>query len=146
MLRILSLYLPALIPSWRFFKEVAPSPRIEYGLSGRPGAMPTAWQEARPRPERVSPARMLRRMLWNPRWNETLFMTSCAERIVEGGPLHDAALAEREIARRILRDLGPGPGELRFRLVFVRREGDAILREVEHVSGAYPRAAPGEGR
>lgn len=141
LLRILRLYLPAIIPSWRFFKEVAPSPRIELGLCA-PGGMPERWEEARPRPAHVSPLRMLRRMLWNPRWNETLFLTSCAERIVEGGALHDAALAEAEIARRLARDLPPGPGAFRFRLVFVRREGARLVREVEHLSAPLPRRAP----
>lgn len=134
LLRILRLFLPALIPSWRFFKEVAPSPRIEIGLTDDPARMPTAWAEARPRPDHVSAARMLRRMLWNPRWNETLFLTSCAERIVEGGALHDSAFAEGEIARRLARDLGPGAGAFRFRLVFVRRDGADLVREVEHIS------------
>jgi len=32
MLRTLQLLLPALIPSWEFFKAVAPSPRIEYWI------------------------------------------------------------------------------------------------------------------
>lgn len=142
MLRLLSLYLPALIPSWRFFKEVAPSPRIELGLCARADSMPQAWREARPRPAHVSFGRMLRRMLWNPRWNETLFLTSCAERIVEGGALHDRAHAEGEIAARLVEEAGPGPGFWRFRLVFVRREGDGIVREVEHVSAALPRPGP----
>lgn len=141
LLRLLRLYPPAIIPSWRFFKEVAPSPRIEIGLSRDVSVMPARWTEARPRPAHVSPLRMLRRMLWNPRWNETLFLVSCAERIVDPDGMHDPARAEAEILRRLARDLGPGPGALRFRLVFVRREGERLVREVEHVSAAIPREA-----
>ena len=77
MKRLLLLLLPALIPSWRFFKTVEPSPRVQWTLV-QDGER--KWQEFNPRPEVVSFGRMLRRMVWNPRWNEALFLVSLAER------------------------------------------------------------------
>ncbi len=131
MLRLISLLLPALIPSWRFFKTVAPSPRVEYRLirDGQPGA----WQEDRPRPAHVSFAMMLRRMLWNPDWNEQLFLVSCSERLIEDPELHGAHSRD-EINRRVARLLPPGEQALQFRLVFISREGAQIVKMVEYES------------
>lgn len=126
-LRPLALLLPALIPSWNFFDVIAPSPRIEIARLAAPDAEP-AWHEFRPRPQRVSPLEMVRRLVWNPRWNETLFLVSCAERLVD----HPTPHSEDEIFRRIAADLigEPGGPWLAFRLVFVSRQGEAIEREV----------------
>ena len=126
----LALLLPALIPSWNFFDVIAPSPRIEYALSSSPKAPKGDWREFRPRPQRVSAWAMLCRLLWNPRWNETLFLVSCAERLINAPTDH----SQDEIFSRIAADLGPWGGEtkpwLSFRLIFVSREGQAIQREV----------------
>ena len=129
MLRLLSLLLPALIPSWRFFQTVAPSPRVEYRLirRGRAGD----WAEDRPRPARVSLWKMLRRMMWNPDWNEQLFIVSCAEHIVEEPNQH----AIDEINRRIARLLPlEEDTELQFRLVFWHRQEAQLIKEVEFES------------
>ena len=127
----LQLLLPALIPSWNFFDVIAPSPRIEYALLRSVGDGAGDWREFRPRPPHVSPLAMLMRLVWNPRWNETLFLASCAERLTDDPTPH----SESEIFKRIAADLA---GELRddgrpwlcFRLVFVSREGEAIVSEV----------------
>ncbi|WP_293360654.1 hypothetical protein [Phenylobacterium sp.] len=126
-LRPFALLLPALIPSWNFFDVIAPSPRIEAARLASPDAQPV-WREFRPRPQRVSPGEMVRRLVWNPRWNETLFLVTCAERLVD----HPTRHSEDEIFRRIAADLVREPGEpwLVFRLVFVSRQGEAIEREV----------------
>jgi hypothetical protein len=126
-LRPFALLLPALIPSWNFFDVIAPSPRIEVARLASVDA-PRVWHEFRPRPQRVSPVEMLRRLIWNPRWNETLFLVSCAERLID----HPTPHSEDEIFRRIAADLICEPGEpwLVFRLVFVSRQGEAIEREV----------------
>ena len=70
MLRTLKLLLPALVPSWRFFDTIAPSPRIEYALLRNAEEPPSSddWREFRPRPARQSAIRMLGRLLWNPVW------------------------------------------------------------------------------
>lgn len=131
MLKALRLLLPALVPSWRFFDVIAPSPRIEYALGAAPGAVPGGWREFRPRPARLSPLEMLARLVWDPRWNETLFLVSCAERLVDQPTAH----SEDEIFRRIAADLARAPdgaGQapwLWFRLVFIRREGESLVRE-----------------
>ncbi len=144
MLKAVRLLLPALIPSWNFFDVIAPSPRIEYALGTGPDATPQAWREFRPRPGHLSPLAMLRRLFWNSRWNETLFLVSCAERLVD----HPTAHSEDEILRRIAADLahaGDAQPWLWFRLVFVRREGVDLVRETPFTSGPYRRtdlAAP----
>ncbi|MDR6625493.1 hypothetical protein [Caulobacter segnis] len=134
----LQLLLPALIPSWNFFDVIAPSPRVEYALTASADARPEAWREFRPRPERLSPGTMAARMLWNPRWNESLFLVSCAERLID----HPTAHGEDEIFRRIAADLARSgealDGWLAFRLVFVAREDEVITREV--LFEAAPRA------
>jgi hypothetical protein len=130
-----TLLLPALIPSWNFFDVIAPSPRIEYALLRSVGDASGDWRAFRPRPERVSPLAMLARLAWNPRWNETLFLVSCAERLTD----HPTPHSEDEIFRRIAADLAREPslgrGDIErpwlcFRLVFVSREHEAVVSEV----------------
>ncbi|WP_165185710.1 hypothetical protein [Caulobacter soli] len=127
----LRLLLPALIPSWNFFDVIAPSPRVEYALSATPGAVGD-WREFRPRPPHVSVPAMLRRLVWNPRWNETLFIVSCAERLIDEPTDH----SQDEIFRRIAADLARQPDAaalepwLSFRLVFLSREGEVVDSEV----------------
>lgn len=132
--RPLALLLPALIPSWNFFDVIAPSPRIEYRLAASAAEGPATWTAFRPRPERMSAPATLGRLFWNPRWNETLFLVSCAERLVNEPTAH----SEDEIFGRIAADLQDHRDEaawLSFRLVFVSREGEAIEREVLFQSG-----------
>jgi hypothetical protein len=132
MLNALRLLLPALIPSWKFFDVIAPSPRVEYSLSASAGEPPAAWRAFRPRPKHVSVPTLLKRLLWNPRWNETLFVVSCAERLMDQPTDH----SQDEIFRRIAADLAREPDAaalepwLSFRLVFLSRDGEAIEREV----------------
>ncbi|QDL94977.1 hypothetical protein FDP22_24270 (plasmid) [Paroceanicella profunda] len=135
MLHTLRLLAPALIPSWRFFREVAPSPRIEYALVAQPDQPPPGWAPARPRPGHLPVSRMLLRLFWNPGWNETLYLVTLSERLAVAPTAQDA----EEIGRRILRDLGPGEGYLRFRLVFLRREGGGITRSVAYLSAPIAR-------
>ena len=137
----LALLLPALIPSWNFFDVIAPSPRIEYALSTSLGAQGD-WREFRPRPERVSLLAMLGSLFWNARWNETLFLVSCAERLMQNPTAH----SQDEIFRRIAADLARRQDAaamqpwLYFRLVFVSREGDTVDREVLFQSEPRQRA------
>ena len=125
------LLLPALVPSWNFFDVIAPSPRVEYALMDSASQVPADWREFRPRPQRGSLATMARRLLWNPRWNESLFLVSCAERLVNQPTDH----SQDEIFKRIAADLAGGAEAatdrwLCFRLVFVSLESDEIAREV----------------
>ena len=145
MLQSLTLLWPALIPSWRFFDEIAPSPRIEYRIFADEANPPDVWQAFRPRPAHVSLLTMLKRMFWNPRLNETLFLVSCAERLVQNPTSH----SEDEIFKRIAADLLRDEcGDqmlpyLQFRLVFVARNGQEHERHVAYLSTS--RSYRGEG-
>ena len=137
MLYGLKLLLPALVPSWRFFDTIAPSPRIEYALLDDLHAV-AEWQEFRPRPARLSFGRMLLRMVWNPRWNESLYLVSCAERLTANSTAH----SEREIVERINAECADASAPwLQFRLVFVSREGDGTRRDITFTSPVYRREA-----
>lgn len=124
--------LPALIPSWRFFDEIAPSPRIEFAVLKVPQGDPSQWNEFRPRPVYLSGASILQRLFWNPHWNETLFLVSCSERLMESGDPHYI----HEIFNRIKSDLPKDTAEsyIQFRLVFVHREGDELQKNIMFVS------------
>ena len=120
-LRTCALLLPALVPSWRFFKTIAPSPRIEYRLIGNFGV--SGWRESHPRPRHVPPAQIVRRLFWNPSWNEQLFLVSCAERLDEEPTQHSID----EINKRVAATLPIRAGAfLQFRIVFVSRLGQNI--------------------
>ncbi len=138
MLQALKLLLPALIPSWRFFDEIAPSPRIEFTLLKTDQDIPEHWQEFRRRPPHLSIGCMLKRMVWNPRWNESLFLVSCAERLMANPTEHSA----REILKRIQADLEQGgdvdtASYLQFRLVFLSRQGEQLQRDVTFTSPVH---------
>lgn len=129
------LVLPALIPSWRFFDTIAPSPRIEFALLENEQDVPGNWREFRPRPASLSILTLLKRIFWNPRWNETLFLVSCAERLMENPTDH----SRREIVNRIRHELGPSPARyLQFRLAFISRDGAILQRRIDFVSHVYP--------
>ena len=133
------LLLPAVIPSWRFFDVIAPSPRIEY-VHGRKTLDMAHWREFRPRPAEVSPQRMLLRLFWNPEWNESLYLVSCAERLLEHPTEHSGEEIFKRIRADLLRSTEPGASDdlIQFRLVLVCRGKDAIEREVVHVSEVMP--------
>ncbi|MBE3637007.1 hypothetical protein [Mangrovicoccus algicola] len=104
----LRLLLPALLPSWRFFDAVGPSPRIEIR---RPGG---AWRPHDPPPPHLAPWQVALRLVWNPRGNARLFRVSLAERLADS-PQDPWLLAQLEA--RIARDLPDGPWQ--WRLVFL---------------------------
>lgn len=140
MIRTLALLLPALIPSWRFFSMIAPSPRIEFAVLGSPDGTPEQWREFRPRPDRVTLPAMLGRLFWNPRWNETLFLVTCSERFLRSG----SEKSLREILSRIRADLlrsNSGQDAARYfqiRIVVVSRDDDAVMREEAYRSAVQP--------
>ena len=149
MVNTLKLLLPALFPSWRFFDVIAPSPRIE--IAGfdepAPGLIDTAdWREVRPKRREIGLGDRLVSFFWNPRWNETLYLATCAERLMQNPSDHSS----REIRRRLRVDMpahasgSASPRYFRFRLVFVSRagEGEALRRDVAYVSPPYPTVDP----
>lgn len=132
MINILKLLPPALLPSWRFFDVIAPSSRVQFVLLDTEDETRSEWQEFRPRPATLSFTEMLKRMLWNPDWNESLFLVSCAERLLE----HPTQHSEDEILKRIARELmandtnGPEmtATSVQFRLLLIQRK-DSVLHE-----------------
>jgi hypothetical protein len=136
---MLARLLPALMPSWRFFDAIGPSPRLDYAWV-HDDTSPTIWHTFRPQPARVGVARMVARLLWNPMQNESLYIVRCAERIVEG----ETDFPVRELRWRLL--LAERRGELvaqtapslRFRVRAVYREGGELLDEVVFVAASFP--------
>lgn len=139
MLQTLKLLLPALIPSWRFFDAIAPSPRIEFTLLNSARDMSGNWQEFRPRPDRLSIFDMLKRMFWNADWNESLFLVSCAERLIANPTAHSSdeilTRIRAECARLSVDPLATP--YLQFRLVFVTRDETAIEKHILHISPVH---------
>lgn len=139
MLNTLKLLLPALIPSWRFFEVIAASPRIEIATLQTVQEKPDNWTELRPKPKRVAFHTMLKRLFWNPYRNESLFLVSCAERIIENPTEHSL----QEIFKRALADLerdpakAPLPPYLQFRLAFVSRNKTKLQRRIRYTSPVY---------
>lgn len=124
--KTLSLVLPVLIPSWRFFKSVEPSPRVEYRLWL--GGVAGDWHPFGDVPERVSPLQMLGRMFWNVQRNRQLYVVSLCERLAENRSDH----ALWELLRRIAQSLDGQSGDLQFRLIFVDRQDGQLCRVVDY--------------
>jgi hypothetical protein len=130
--------LPALIPSWRFFDSIAPSPRVEYLLFDPQNENLGSWAEYRPRPERLPVWSMLKRMLYNPIRNETLFIASCAERLIKNEQEYGAhsiaeifARIEQDIAHGLLKREGQ---YLQFRLAFISLQKQGLEKHILFVS------------
>lgn len=133
MFRTLSLIVPVLVPSWRFFSAVAPSPRIEIALLGPAQEAAKEWREFRPRPARLSLVQSLRSLFWNPRWNEGLFLTSCAERFLSSG----SQAAFDHILQRVskaLHEEGVSASRFQLRLIVIARIGQDVERHEMHRS------------
>ena len=131
MFRSFKLLFPAIVPSWNFFDVIAPSPRIQFSLLNLKDEIVSDWSEFRPRLEYVSFKQMLLRICWNPIWNESLFMVSCAERIMENPTEH----SELEILDRIKRDLLNNPTinsdlQLQFRLEVIERQNNKLIQTI----------------
>ncbi len=103
------------------------------------------WQEFRPRPPVLHPVTMLRRLLWNPQWNENLFLVSLAERLMSASSAETEAHSERELLLRVARHLdrhGACGGScddrayLQIRLRFVSRAGpaDEVISQIAYLS------------
>jgi len=137
-LKTLKLLIPALVPSWNFFDIITASPRIQYILMGANKEQLTDWQEFRPRPKHLSLMQMIRRMLWNANWNETMFAVGCAERLMSNPTKH----SEEQIMKRIILDLENHQTVkelesilyVQFRLVYIERRYEILDEEVTYYS------------
>lgn len=138
-LNTLKLLLPALIPSWHFFDIITASPRIQYALLEDEDETGSVWSEFRPRPQSVSMRQTLRRLFFNAKWNESLFLVSCAERILLNASSQQVSHSESEILERInnelqLNDTPLNARYLQFRLLCVKREQNELVEEVSYLS------------
>lgn len=111
---LLRLFLPVLFPSWRFFAEIGASPRIRFRVGQG------TWADAMARPAALSGVQRVRRLVWNPDWNEALFLSSLAERILVAPEPWLMAEIQARLVRR--HDLADQP---EIRLLLVTPEGVA---------------------
>lgn len=125
MLRLAQLYLPCLFPSWRFFEEIGPSPRIE--VRRAPDA---DWSELHEPPATLVPRQYLLRLFHSRDWNAHLYLVSTAIRHAVEPTHHTETTLNRIIAARI-----GGTRPFAFRIVFVAREGQRIGKFVDYESG-----------
>lgn len=133
MFQTVRLLLPALIPSWRFFDEITASPRIEVAL----GDDTKVWTEFRPRPQALSIWSILARLVHNPGWNDTLYLVSVSERIAERPNKHSI----QGISDRIRAELTKNNSDVtsfKFRIVFVHKEENSIVRQIVFESDREP--------
>ncbi len=135
MLHVLAMIGPILLPSWRFFKTVGPSPRIEWCNVDQGLKHDGDWQTFRPRPKHVPVCKMLLQLIWNPTWNEALYLVSCCERVAQNVDAHAVAEIRAHVAQYLQSSDISGP--FKFRLVFVSRQGEEVQEDVLFVSEAY---------
>ncbi|MEO0398494.1 MAG: hypothetical protein AAF224_03620 [Pseudomonadota bacterium] len=122
--------MPVLFPSWRFFPEVGPSPRIEYALLSPSDEKPSTWMLFQERPATLSFVQSLKSFFWNPAGNKYLFLVTCCEQFLANNSQpaleHLTAHVRTGVAEK---SSAAAYDRFRFRLVLVFREGDAVERE-----------------
>jgi len=134
MLHILKLLIPAIAPSWNFFDIITASPRIQFALLESENEIPSQWIEFRPHPTHLTFLQMLGRLLWNAKWNETMFTIGCAERLLINPTKH----SEDEILFHIYNDLKEmsssidfqNAAYLQFRIVLIERQGEELKQTI----------------
>lgn len=117
------------MPSWKFFHEIAPSPRIEYAALSSEKEKPQ-WQELRLRPETCKFWDYLISIFYNPNWNQALYLNNCAEQLIINPNEH----ALQDIFDGILEHAQINSDFLQFRLVFIHRKDDELSKEVLFIS------------
>ena len=130
------LVLPVLVPSWRFFDWIAPSPRIELLWLDHKGMHTSDWQKLNEKPRQLSLVTMVKRLFWNPVWNENLFMISCAERVLENSDPHRHRMLVEHVAANNHHD--PKTTSFKFRLILIKRSGAHLEQELRYTSEVIP--------
>lgn len=131
MVRLFQLFLPVLFPSWRFFEEIGPSPRIEIRTEGS-----DTWTELWPIPVRLSVAQYLQRLFYNPDWNRRLYLVSTAIRHVVDPEDHVLV----ELTNAVSERLPPEVDRFEFRIAFLARHDDQVGKFIEFESGLLHRS------
>ena len=136
---MLRLLLPALIPSWRFFDRVGPSLRLDFAWVANEEGVAADWIAFHPEVASVPLHRVIPRLWWDPRGNESRYLMSCCERLLETGSAH----AEREIRTAIAGSgsassggLPPGRDWLVFRVRRLERDGEELVESIAFQSKA----------
>lgn len=127
MANMLQWLLPALLPSWRFFDRIGAAPRLEWARTTEDAA--PHWQVFRPQPARRPFAEVALSLVWAPRRNETLFLLSCAERLLESPePARERVLLSMMLDLAQAGELAGSAHEsrLHLRIMVTERDGDAI--------------------
>lgn len=132
LLKTINLLLPVLLPSWRFFKTVAASPRVEVRVT-TDGHM-SDWVSNQPESDRIGPSTMIGRLFWNPQRNNQLYMVSLSERLAECETTHST----QELARLVRATLSGREGAFEYRVLFLQRDDDEIIRCVDYQSPLLP--------
>ena len=137
MINFLKLFIPVLFPSWRFFSGIGASPRIQYAFLQSEHGEPEAWNDFRTIPPQVGLWDTFVRLFFNPVWNETLYINTCAEHLFE----EYSAMREQEIMRRLLAAVERGELSAKpcakylvYRVVALIREGEVIISPVAFVA------------
>lgn len=126
MLKTIKLLLPILLPSWQFFKEIAPSPRIEFRILNSADEN-IHWKEFRPRPQKISLLSNILRFFYNPEWNESMYLVNCAESLI----IEPNDFADKEIKERLKKHLINSGYCLdnecfEFRIIFISRKDSEL--------------------
>lgn len=74
-------------------------------------------------------------MVWNPRWNEALYMVSLSERLIIAPSAHSVDRLNALIAAEVAPQAG---GALQFRIAFLDKEGAQIVKTIEYESDPVP--------
>ena len=127
---MLKLLLPVLFPSWRFFSNIGPSPRIYISFLQEKESEPQLWREFRPRPVRITFMQGLWRLFWNPKWNEMLYINTCAEHLFD----EYSFVREQEIMCRILTAVNAGDIKTDHKAHFLLYRIDAVVRDGNTIS------------
>lgn len=83
---------------------------------------------------------MLRRLVWNPAWNEHLYLVTCAERFLHAGIEARAGEILARVGAHARRSAGQGeaPAYVQMRLLLARRDGAVVAREEVYRSPVHP--------
>lgn len=136
LLRLLHLWFPVVCPSWRFFNSIGPSPRLEYAI----GPAPYQWQAFRPRPATLTLGQSLWQLLHNPQWNETLYLNTCCEHLLENPNTHWHLPIQQRLQRACQLgeiQLPENTQQMRFRVAYYRRHQQQIQVEIGYTSPAF---------
>ena len=84
---------------------------------------------------------MALRLLWNPQWNENLFLTSCVEKLIDD----PSARAMDELLSRVAGTIDLGDNcegaiselYLKVRALVIKRVNGAIIQEIVFISEPY---------